>query len=620
MYLVFGTIAAALALFAWGGLRHDLVALLCLSFLAILGIIPGDEAFSGFANPAVISVAAILIVSQGLRSSGFVELIGSRLQELKAGLALQVALLSSLVCLLSAFMNNIGALAIVMPVAMQLSRKQGRQASSILMPLAFASLLGGMTTLIGTPPNMIISSYRVGAGARPFGLFDFTPVGLSLAVLGLLFISLIGWRLMPARRGKEEEGEGFKAGLYLAELRVREGSPLEGKSLRELRQLEELKLTVLSILPQNTKQAKPGIADRLPGVLKRLRNAMRSARRLAEPKGDERLKAGDILVVESDPEHLKELVEQNTVEMAGDAARAGDRAKPGVKDGGARDAVVEAVVLPDSPLVRRNVASLALRDRYGLSLLALSRQGSRIVKRLDTVSIEAGDLLLLKGGPSELMDERIAGIGCLPLGARSLGPRDHRKAFLALGIFLAAALLVLSALLPVQLAFTLAAAAMVILKVLPIKDMYKSVDWPIIVLLGAMLPVGAALESSGGAAAISSLLLGMSGFLRPWMLLALLTGLTMLLSAVINNAATVVLMAPIGIGLAQGLGASIDPFLMAIAVGASSSFLTPIAHQSNVLVMGPGGYRFADYLRLGAPLSLLIMGSSVPLILLFWPL
>jgi len=461
---------------------------------------------------------------------------------------------------------------------------------------------------------MIISSYRASAGGKPFGLFDFTPVGLSLAALGLLFISLIGYRLMPARRGDEEEGEGFKAGLYLAELRVREGSQLEGKSLLELRRLEELKLTVLSILPHEAKQAKAGLADRMPSIFKRLRKAMRGARKLAEPKGDERLKAGDILVVEIEPEHLKELVADNIVDLAGDGAKAG------IRDKAASDAVVEAVVLPDSPLVRRSVASIALRDRYGLSLLALSRQGSRIVKRLDTVSIEAGDLLLLKGGPAELMDERIAGIGCLPLGARSLGPRDHRKAFLALGIFLSAAFLVMGSLLPVQLAFTLAAAAMVMLKVLPLKDMYKSVDWPIIVLLGAMLPVGAALESSGGAAAISALLLGMSGFMRPWMLLALLTGVTMLLSSVINNAATVVLMAPIGIGLAQGLGASIDPFLMAIAVGASSSFLTPIAHQSNVLVMGPGGYRFADYLRLGAPLSLLIVGSAVPLILLFWPL
>ncbi|HAE21861.1 MAG TPA: SLC13 family permease [Spirochaetaceae bacterium] len=555
-----------------------------------------------------------MIVSQGLRSSGFVELIGSRLQELKAGLALQVALLSSLVCFLSAFMNNIGALAIIMPVAMQLARKQGRPASSILMPLAFASLLGGMTTLIGTPPNMIISSYRARAGGAPFGLFDFSPVGLSLAILGLLFISLIGWRLMPKRHGDQEEGEGFKAGLYLAELRVREASPLEGKTLHELRQVEELKLTVLSILPHDAKPAKAGLADRMPGIFKRLRRAVLNARKLAEPKGDERLRAGDILVVESDPEHLKELVARNTVELAGDGA------KERLKNGSSGDTIIEAVVLPDSPLIKRSVSSLALRDRYGLSLLAHSRQGSRIIKRIDTVTIEAGDLLLLKGGPAELMDERILGIGCLPLGARSLGPRDHRRAFLALGIFLAAALLVMTGLVPVQLAFTLAAAAMVMLKVLPIKDMYKSVDWPIIVLLGAMLSVGAALESSGGAAAISGLLLKSSGVLQPWMLLGLLTGLTMLLSAVINNAATVVLMAPIGISLAQGLGASIDPFLMAIAVGASSSFLTPIAHQSNVLVMGPGGYRFADYLRLGAPLSLLIVGSAIPLILLFWPL
>lgn len=639
-YLVFAVIAAAFGLFAWGRIRHDLVALLSLGALSVAGVVPADEAFSGFSNPAVISVAAILIVSQGLRSSGFVELLGSKLQGLKGGTGVQVALLSGIVCVLSGFMNNIGALAIIMPIGMQLCRKSGKPPSAVLMPMAFASLLGGMTTLIGTPPNMLLSAFRAEHAGSGYALLDFTPVGASLAILGLAFLSLVGWRLLPSRDGQKEEAEGFKAGRYLAELVVTEGSPLAGKRVVELRD-EPFGLIVVSLIPRASQAMRPKgmaavrtMAERLPGFAGRFFKSAAAKRPLPKPTGDETLAAGDTIVAEGRPERIRELVADGAAALYEDGAPPSTQQVPGAAGEGKPDksqatavgkadeglAIIEAAVLPDSPLVNKSASALGLKERYGLSVLGLSRSGARITTRLEQTAIHAGDLLLLRGGPASLLDERASALGCLPLGLRSLSPRDRRKAYLAIALFGGAAAFVMAGLVAVQMAFAMAAAAMVLAGVLAPKDMYKGIDWPIIVLLGAMLPVGQALERTGGATLVSDAMLAASRGLPAWTILAILCSTTMLMSAVINNAATVVLMAPIGLGLARGLGASMDPFLMAICVGASASFLTPVAHQSNVLVMGPGGYRFGDYLRLGLPLSAIVVGAAVPLILLVWPL
>ena len=638
-YLVFFVIAAAFGLLAWGRIRHDLVALLCLGTLSVAGVIPADEAFSGFANPAVISVAAILIVSQGLRSSGFVELLGSKLQGFRGGTGVQVALLSGIVCALSGFMNNIGALAIIMPVGMQLRRKVGKPASAVLMPMAFASLLGGMTTLIGTPPNMLLSAFRAAHGGGSFALFDFAPVGLSLAVLGLAFLSLVGWRLLPSRDGQEEDAESFKAGQYVAELVVTAGSALAGRRVAELK-AEPFGLAAVGLIPGAAPAARPkgfaalsAKAERLPGPVGRFFKSAAAKRPLPRLSGDETLAAGDTLIVEGRPERIRELVAAGAAELYEGGAQPTAQPAPGASGDGRPDkvqaagvgkadeglAVIEAAVLPDSALVNKSASALRLKERYGLSLLGLSRSGARIATRLDSTVIKAGDLLLLRGVPPSLLDERAAALGCLPLGLRSLSPRDRRKAYLAVALFGGAAAMVMAGLVAVQMAFALAAVAMVLAGVLAPKDMYKGIDWPIIVLLGAMLPVGQALERTGGARIVSEAMLAASRGLPAWAILAILCSTTMLMSAVINNAATVVLMAPIGLGLAEGLGASMDPFLMAICVGASASFLTPVAHQSNVLVMGPGGYRFSDYLRLGLPLSAIVVGAAVPLIMFVWP-
>jgi di/tricarboxylate transporter len=612
--IVFITLTLALGMFAWGRFRHDLVALGALLLLVISGVVPADTAFSGFSNPAVISVAAILVVSEALRKSGFVEYISKFILRLGTSLALQIFVLSSMVCLTSAFMNNIGALAIFMPVAIHITRKSGHAASSILMPLAFASLLGGMMTMIGTPPNILISAFRSTAVGSPFGIFAFTPVGSILALLGISFITGFGWRFLPRRNGEADRPERFNIHAYITEVRVPAGSPLIGMAIKEITARTANAIRVLSLV--RTSQRKPAgrLLSRLNDWLAPFLGAVPKLKTL--PPADEEivLREHDVLVIESDAASIKEFMHSNKVILVGDASSRGNKGQEPE-----RERVAEVVVLPDSPLAGKSASETRMRARYGVSLLAVARQDRRLIRRIDRVEFHAGDVLLLKGH-SEMLDERIVAMGCLPLADRGLSIEKPRTMALAIGIFGMAIILVVTEALPLQLAFTLAAILVVGTGVLPVQEMWSSVDWPVIVLLGALLPLGQALETSGGVTTIATLILRLGAVLPTWGLLGIMISATMLLSAVVNNAATVVLMAPVAISIAGTLGASADPFLMAIAVGASSSFLTPIAHQSNTLVMGPGGYKFTDYLRLGLPLSILVCCAAVPAIMLLWPL
>jgi di/tricarboxylate transporter len=611
---VFITIGLALAMFVWGRFRHDLVSLGALLLLVILGVVPPEEAFSGFANPAVISVAAILIVSESLRKSGFVEYASRFILRLGKSLALQIFVLSSLVCITSAFMNNIGALAIFMPVAIHITRKSGHAPSSILMPLAFASLLGGLTTMIGTPPNILISAFRMESSGRPFGIFDFTPVGLSLSFLGIIFITTLGWRLLPHREGDASKQDRFNIDAYITELRITEGSPLIGLAVRDVPTATETRAQVLALIKPAGKRAVRGAIARIQALLSPLRGLAEKKKPLARPDEDSVLQEGDIIVLETDSTEIKEFIRKSKTVLVGDPGQAGNG--PSAPD---TDRIAEVVILPDSALAGKTTADIRMRARYGVSLLAIARQDRTLVKRIDKVELNAGDVLLLKGR-REMLDDRILAMGCLPLADRGLSIEQPKRMALAIGIFGTAIALVIANILPLQIAFSLAAVLVVATGVLPVHEMWTSVDWPVIMLLGALLPVGRALESSGGVATIAGLILAAGQNLPVWGLLGILVFSTMLLSAIINNAATVVLMAPVGISLAVSLGVSADTFLMAIAIGASASFLSPIAHQSNTLVMGPGGYKFSDYVRLGLPLSLLLCTAAIPLLMLVWPL
>jgi di/tricarboxylate transporter len=585
--LVFLTLGLALFLFVWGKFRHDIVALIALFVLVVAGVIQKSEAFSGFIHPAVVTVAAVLVISRGLTNSGLIDVIGSWI--LKAGKSpvIQVLVLTVVVAVASAFMNNVGALAILMPVALHLSRKSGTPPSSLLMPLAFGSLLGGMTTLIGTPPNVIIATFRADELGSPFGMFDFGPVGLGVAAAGVAFVSLIGWRLLPKRRGEASPETAFSIEDYITEVRVLKDSKLRGRAVAEL----------------------PGLTDADVKVL----GLIRSKRRIHAPDPEEVLKTHDVLILEAASDDLKTFVGCTGVKLVG--------GKQFRKDaiGSKEIAVVESVVRPNSPLVGNTAAGLAMRSRYGLNLLAVARQEKKFRQRIDNVKFEAGDVLLLQGRAA-VINDAVTAMGCLPLAERGLKIGRPRQIILALGIFGAGIASVAAGVFPVQIAFPLVALLLVLSRVIGVREIYASVDWPVIVLLGAMIPVGRALESTGGAARIADRITAVGTELPAWAILAVVLVVTMFLSDVINNAATVVLMAPIGIGIARTLGVSVDPFLMAIAVGASCAFLTPIGHQSNTLVMGPGGYKFSDYWKVGLPLEIIIVLVGIPLILHFWPL
>lgn len=585
--LVFVVLLLVIFLFAWGRIRHDFVALIALSILVILGITDPEQAFSGFGHPAVITVAAVLVIGKGLEFSGLIDLVGKWVMKIGNNLLLQIIVLSVLVAVASAFMNNVGALAIMMPIAIHMARKSGNSPSYILMPIAFASLLGGMTTLIGTPPNIIIATFRAEQTGQPFGMFDYSPVGVFICLAGIIFISLIGWRLLHIRAAKKSASEIFDIDDYITEVVITENSKLKGISIYQLREITKVDSQILGLV--------------------------RNERRIHAPDPQETLLENDILILETDADDLKTFIEDTRVRLRG-----GKDLLEKEKKQSADVVITEAVVMAGSPLIGRTAMDIRLRNRYSINLLAVARKQQKIHRRLGHVIFRTGDVLLLQGH-EHMLTETITSLGCLPLATRDLRLGYKTKIPLALGIFGLAIAVVVSGLLPVQVAFSIGALAMVLFRILPVKEVYTSIDWPVIVLLAAMLPVGTALETSGGAAAIAGIILNISHNLPPWAIVAIIMVVTMFLSDIINNAATVVLMAPIAISVASGLGFSVDPFLMAVAIGGSSAFLTPIGHQSNTLVMGPGGYKFTDYWRMGLPLEIVIIVVGVPLIMYFWP-
>jgi di/tricarboxylate transporter len=576
--IVFLVLVATLGMFVWGRWRYDLVAVLALLALVLLGQVPAGEAFGGFGHPAVITVAAVLVLSRGLRNSGVVDLLARLAFKVGNRPTAQVAVLTLVCAVCSAFMNNVGALALLLPVGLQLARKSGRSPSFLLMPLAFGSLLGGLTTLIGTPPNIIIGTFRQGAAGEPFRMFDFSPAGVPVAAAGIVFLALIGWRLIPERKGRTSREEMFHIKDYLTEARVPEESDSAGKTLAEMEKASGGDVTILGLV--------------------------RNKRRYLAVSPLETLREGDILMLQGESKHLRSLVDKAKLELVGDEPIGEE------KLGSEAVSLMEAVVGTDSAMTGRTAASMNLRWRYGVNLLAVARRGERVQQRLDRVRFQAGDVLLLQGSEDTLA-ETLRELNLLPLAERGLQLDKPKRVVFSVLLFGAAVALGALQVLPIEIAFVAAAAAMVLVNVVQVRDLYHSIDWPVIVLLAAMIPVGAAMETSGGAALIADLLLRLGGSFPLLLSLALIMVGTMFLSDVINNAAAAILMAPIAVGLAAGLGASSDPFLMGIAVAASAAFLTPIGHQSNTLVMGPGGYKFGDYWRVGLPLEVIILAVAL---------
>lgn len=583
----FSIVAAMLGLFVWGGLRYDVVALLALSAALLTGVVPADKAFLGFANPVIIIIASVLVLSRAIAVSGVVELATRRpLRRLHSASA-QIGALTACVAGLSAFMKNVGALGIFMPIAVQAAERGERSPSAYLMPLAFGSLIGGTITQIGTSPNLLISIVRQDLEGRPFALFDFTPVGLPLTALAVVFLA-VGWRLIPKGRKAQPTAEKqFEIEDYLSEAVIPAGSPFAGKTVQEVEERADGSVAITAII--------------------------REGNRRYIPSGEWTLFEKDVLVLQADPAVLKPFLDQGQLELIGAAGAPLFSAKEDELE------TIEAVVMADSPMVGQTSFDLHLRRRFEVTLLSVSRGAQRITTRLSRTRFQVGDVVVLQGR-GKTLPEAVAQLGCLPLAERYLTMGRKRPRLLPLAILAVAMALVALKLLSVEVAFFLAAVLVILLRLLTPKEAYDAIDWPIVVMLGALIPVGESLQATGAAGLVGDGLAAVAAHLPGGLAVALVLLTSMLVTPFLHHAAAVLVMGPIAAVVARHLGFMPDPFLMAVALGASCDFLTPIGHQNNMLVMGPGGYRFGDYWRLGLPLSCLVVAIGTPLILLAWPL
>lgn len=632
---------ATVGMFLWGRWRHDMVALGALLACVVAGLVSADIAFSGFGHPAVITVACVLVLSQALQSSGAVDALLRHALPGNAGPALTIAAITGIAALLSGFMNNVGALALLMPVALQVANRQGLPPGRVLMPLAFGSILGGMTTMIGTPPNLIVSGFRAEAGADSFAMFDFTPVGLAVAAVGVLFVALVGWRLVPARQ--RADADSFEVGAYVTEARVRDGSKVVGLSLHDIdRLLEDEDAQIIGLIRNEMRLTPPNPyrkvrlddilvieaeAAALPAALSTLGLKLEEAVRPAADaeQGGEEGDEGSDGDLAPEVQHADAaakaaadgaMATADTEHSADEEAEARGESKTGAAD---EIRLMELAVLPQSGLSERSASDIQLRTRYGINLLAISRQGARSMARLRTTPLRAGDVLLMQGPPETIL-EFASDNGCVPLAERTLRIPNRRKAITASLVMLLAVAGAAFGLLPAAVAFAGGVLASMALRTIPLRSVYTAIDWPVIVLLAALIPVAGAMESTGTARLLAGFLLEGVAQGNAAVALVLVLLVTMSLSDLMNNAATAAVMCPIAIGTASLLGASADPFLMAVAVGASCAFLTPIGHQNNTLILGPGGFRFGDYWRLGLPVQILVVLVSVPMLLWVWPL
>ena len=580
-------VAAMLGLFVWCGLRHDIVALLALAAALLTGVVPADKAFLGFANPVIIIIASVLVLSRAIAISGVIELaMRGSLRRLHSTSA-QIGALTACVAILSAFMKNVGTLGIFMPIAIQTAERAERSPSAYLMPLAFASLIGGTITQIGTSPNLLISVVRQDFEGHPFALFDFAPVGLPLTVIAVVFLAL-GWRLIPKDRAAERAvAKRFEIEDYLSEAKISGASPFAGKTVQDVEDFGNGGVAITAII--------------------------REGNRRHIPSGEWKLFESDILVLQADPAVLKPFLDEGQLELVGAAGASL------LQDKEEELETVEAVVMADSPMVGQTSFDLHLRRRFQTNLLSISRGVQRLTTRLARTRFQVGDVVLLQGR-AKTLPEAMAQLGCLPLAERYLTMGRNRPRLLPLMILVAAMVLVALKLLPVEVAFFIAAVLVVLLRLLTPKEAYDAIDWPIVVMLGALIPVGESLQATGAAGLVGNGLTIIAAHLPGGLAVALMLLTSMLVTPFLHHAPAVVVMGPIAAILARNLGFMPDAFLMAVALGASCDFLTPIGHQNNMLVMGPGGYRFGDYWRLGLPLSCIVVAIGTPLILVAWPL
>ena len=585
--ILFLLMALIFAFLIWGRVRYDLVAFAALVIAFVVGVVPPEQVFSGFGHPAVVIIALVLIISSGLSRSGAIELLARRLVDPSRTLREHVGVMAGISAILSGLMNNVAALALLMPMDIQAAQRAKRSPALTLMPLSFASILGGMVTLIGTPPNIVIATFRERALGAPYQMFDFTPVGAAVAVTGVAFVALVGWRLIPVERTRHDRAKelGDLKG-YVAEAGVPEACRAIGKTLQDLEPVaDESDVQIL-------------------GLVRRGKRLSGSARR-------EAVRKSDLLVLEGSPDAIDSFVGAAGLEYAGSAKWEGIVSEA--------VALTEVVVPEGARIAGRSALEVRLLYRQGVTLLGISRKGRRIRERVRKAHIRAGDILLLLG-PEEQLPDVVEWLGCLPLAGRGLEIAHRSKAWMAVGLFAAAILAASLGLIYLPVALAAVVVVYAALHIMPLSQIYQSIEWPVVVLVGSMIPLGVALETSGGTAMVANGIVRWTEGLPPLAVLAILMIVTMTLSDVLNNVATALIAAPIAVDIASRLEANPDSFLMGVAVAASCAFLTPIGHKNNTIVMGPGGYAFGDYWRMGLPLEVLVVLVSVPLIAMVWPL
>jgi di/tricarboxylate transporter len=579
-----GVIILMMAVFVWGRFRYDIVAACSLLAALAVGVVPPAKAFSGFSDDIVIIVGSALLVSAGVARSGIMELVIHRYAPSLTSVRMQLALLVIIVAVLSAFVKNIGALAIMIPIAFQFARRSNTSPSTFLMPMAFASLLGGLMTQIGTSPNIVVSRLRQEITGESFTMFDFTPVGLSLTLVGVIFLVLFYWVVPQRTRRDVSVHHALDIRNYVAEAKVTAESSVAGKTMADLLKIAAGEALVTSIL----------------------RDTLRIT-----PFPDAALRDGDRLIIEGDPQALDSLVAQAKLSLTGDR-------KLTSQDKSSEIIAIEAVVGENSSLIGWSAQGLALYHRFNVNLLAVSRRGERLDQDPGKIVFRLGDVLLLQGYHMA-MPELLRELHLLPLAERPLLIGSARRGIVPVLILIGAMGTTAFGVVPVPVAFFAAAVAMVLLRVIPLREAYGAVDGPILVMLAALIPVSDSLRTTGATDVLAALLSTAGAGLPAYGALAVILIAAMAVTPFLNNAATVLVMAPIAAGFAAGLGYRPEAFLMAVAIGAGCDFLTPIGHQCNTLVMGPGGYRFSDYPRLGLPLSLIVVIAAVPLLLMVWP-
>ncbi len=581
-FIIYFTLILLLTMFLWNKLRYDFVALIGLFIISITGVIPINSAFLGFSNPAVVTVVAIMIISKGMQYSGLLDMFVRKLKWFGSKAISLIFPLSIFTTIASAFMNNVS---VIMPISIKLAKKRNQSPSLILMPLAFATLLGGMLTLVGSSPNIIVSSFRKESFGASFQMFDFFKVSIFLVVLGIIYISLVGWRFIPKIKSPVKLEETTKIEDYCTELLVHKESKIIGKTLKELSQSDIYEVDVIGIIRNN--------------------------KYLHHISLNESIQLYDILMIEADSEDMKSFIEDNSLMLMTEDLPVIDELKDKSLS------MVEIVVMKDSPMIGKTAYDLKLREKFDIAILAKTNRKGYSIKRIYGQKINAGDVMMIQGDTSRL-PEQILNLGCMALTQQNNILADPKKMLIYTSLFIAGVGLVVLGLLPVHIAFPLLALMLVLFDIIPYREVYKAVDWSVIVMIGSLIPLGRAMTTSGAADHIGRLLTSITSFSEPWFIVGLLLFLTMLITNLLHNATAAIILAPIALELAKGQGVSADLYLMTVAIGACSAFLTPIGHQANTLVMGPGGYNYKDYWKVGLGLMLINLFVGVPLLLHFW--